>query len=200
MKKEQETEAFDFKRKQELELQAFMKRQKEEASGFHTNHTNQWNDLKERHTQVRKDNQRLLPPHSTSPSSGNVEAFRSFSGTARHQPSNDSQHVGRLGQEGGELHALQPLLLLQQHAELGQHVVVKTLASDLADLPLLLVFLVSQPLGAIDEVGPHRATVGRHKSCNTFREHPRLLEPPVICRIGDHICNSFKSCTNPNWL
>merc|ERR1719352_2249677 len=51
MKKEQETQAFDFKRKQELELQAFMKRQKEEASGFHTNHTNQWNDLKERHTQ-----------------------------------------------------------------------------------------------------------------------------------------------------
>jgi len=51
MKKEQETEAFEFKRKQELELQAFMKRQKEEASGFHTNHTNQWNDLKERHTQ-----------------------------------------------------------------------------------------------------------------------------------------------------
>jgi len=51
MKKEQETEAFDFKRKQELELQAFMKRQKEEATGFHTNHTNQWNDLKERHTQ-----------------------------------------------------------------------------------------------------------------------------------------------------
>ena len=55
MKKEQETEAFDFKRKQELELQAFMKRQKEEATGFHTNHTNQWNDLKERHTQVRND-------------------------------------------------------------------------------------------------------------------------------------------------
>jgi len=51
LKKEQETEAFEFKRKQELELQAFMKRQKEEASGFHTNHTNQWNDLKERHTQ-----------------------------------------------------------------------------------------------------------------------------------------------------
>ena len=53
MKKEQEAEAFEFKRKQELELQAFMKRQKEEASGFRTNHTNQWNDLKERHTQVR---------------------------------------------------------------------------------------------------------------------------------------------------
>jgi len=51
LKKEQETQAFEFKRKQELELQAFMKRQKEEASGFHTNHTNQWNDLKERHTQ-----------------------------------------------------------------------------------------------------------------------------------------------------
>ena len=54
MKKEQESQAFDFKRKQELELQAFMKRQKQEASGFHTNHTNQWNDLKERHTQVRQ--------------------------------------------------------------------------------------------------------------------------------------------------
>jgi len=51
LKKEQESQAFEFKRKQELELQAFMKRQKEEASGFHTNHTNQWNDLKERHTQ-----------------------------------------------------------------------------------------------------------------------------------------------------
>jgi len=51
LKKEQEAQAFEFKRKQELELQAFMKRQKEEASGFHTNHTNQWNDLKERHTQ-----------------------------------------------------------------------------------------------------------------------------------------------------
>jgi len=51
LKKEQEAEAFDFKRKQELELQAFMKRQKEEASGFRTNHANQWNDLKERHTQ-----------------------------------------------------------------------------------------------------------------------------------------------------
>ena len=55
LKKEQEAQAFEFKRKQELELQAFMKRQKEEASGFHTNHTNQWNDLKERHTQVRRD-------------------------------------------------------------------------------------------------------------------------------------------------
>jgi len=51
LKKEQEAQAFEFKRKQELELQAFMKRQKEEATGFHTNHTNQWNDLKERHTQ-----------------------------------------------------------------------------------------------------------------------------------------------------
>ena len=55
LKKEQEAQAFEFKRKQELELQAFMKRQKEEASGFHTNHTNQWNDLKERHTQVKRD-------------------------------------------------------------------------------------------------------------------------------------------------
>ena len=63
MKKEQETEAFDFKRKQELELQAFMKRQKEEATGFHTNHTNQWNDLKERHTQVRNDSRCLQLPH-----------------------------------------------------------------------------------------------------------------------------------------
>ena len=95
------------------------------------------------------------------------------------------------GQEGGDLHPLQPLLLLQQHAELGQHVVVKTLASDLAHLALLLVLLVSQPLGVVGEVGPHRATVGRHESCNTFREHPRLLEPSVICRIGDHICNSL---------
>ena len=168
MKKEQETEAFDFKRKQELELQAFMKRQKEEASGFHTNHTNQWNDLKERHTQVRKDNQRLLPPHSTSPPSGNVEALRSFSGSAGHQPSNDSQHVGRLGQEGGELHALQPLLLLQQHAELGQHVVVKALASDLAHLPVRLVFLVSEPLGVNDEVGSNRTTVWRHEPRHSF--------------------------------
>ena len=65
MKKEQETQAFDFKRKQELELQAFMKRQKEEASGFHTNHTNQWNDLKERHTQVRTLKCLLSPPHSS---------------------------------------------------------------------------------------------------------------------------------------
>ena len=54
LKKEQEADAFNFKKKQELELQAFMKRQKEEASGFHTNQTNQWNDLKERHTQVKR--------------------------------------------------------------------------------------------------------------------------------------------------
>ena len=47
LKKEQEADAFNFKKKQELELQAFMKRQKEEASGFHTNQTNHWNDLKE---------------------------------------------------------------------------------------------------------------------------------------------------------
>lgn len=51
LKKYQETESFDFKRKQELELQAFLKRQKEEQSGFHTQQTNVWNDLKERHTQ-----------------------------------------------------------------------------------------------------------------------------------------------------
>ena len=42
MKKEQEAEAFEFKRKQELELQAFMEKQKVE-----------WNNFKERqrHTQ-----------------------------------------------------------------------------------------------------------------------------------------------------
>ena len=100
--------------------------------------------------------------------------------------------MGRLvRQEGGELDSLQPLLLLQQHPELGQHVVVATLASDLAHLTLLLVFLVSKrPLGAFDEVGSHRSTVGSNESGDTFRQHPRLLEPPVICRIGDHICNS----------
>ena len=52
MQKQQESEAFDFKRKQELELQAFMKRQKEEASGFHSSQTTEWNNLKEKHTQV----------------------------------------------------------------------------------------------------------------------------------------------------
>jgi len=51
MQKQQEAGAFDFKRKQELELQAFMKRQKEEASGFHSNQTTDWNNLKEKHTQ-----------------------------------------------------------------------------------------------------------------------------------------------------
>lgn len=51
LKKLQENQAWEFKHKQELELQAFMKRQKEEASGFQTNQSNTWNDLKERHTQ-----------------------------------------------------------------------------------------------------------------------------------------------------
>jgi hypothetical protein len=48
----QETQARDFKLKQESDLQAFMKKQKAEQSSFHSNQTNDWNNLKERHTQV----------------------------------------------------------------------------------------------------------------------------------------------------
>jgi len=51
LKKFQETQRLEFKQKQELELKAFMKRQEEEASGFQSNQANNWNDLKERHTQ-----------------------------------------------------------------------------------------------------------------------------------------------------
>lgn len=47
----QETQARDFKLKQESDLQAFMKKQKAEQSSFHSNQTNDWNNLKERHTQ-----------------------------------------------------------------------------------------------------------------------------------------------------
>ena len=51
MKKLHDNENWEFKQKQELELQAFLKKQREEASAFKTGHMNQWNDLKERHTQ-----------------------------------------------------------------------------------------------------------------------------------------------------
>ena len=52
MQKYQEKQAYDFKKKQEMELQEFMKRQKQQSTGFQTNQANDWNNLKERHTQV----------------------------------------------------------------------------------------------------------------------------------------------------
>jgi hypothetical protein len=51
LSKFQENQFLDFKQKQDMELKAFMKRQQDEASGFQANMANNWNDLKERHTQ-----------------------------------------------------------------------------------------------------------------------------------------------------
>ena len=90
--------------------------------------------------------------------------------------------MGRPCQEGEHLHHLQPLLR-QQPA--GQHVVLKELPGDVAHLAELLAFSVIESVGAIDEMGPHRAAIGRDKPRYSFRQHPGLLEPSVICRIGD---------------
>jgi len=51
LKKQQDTQRMEFKQKQELELKAFLKMQEEQANGFQSNQSNNWNDLKERHTQ-----------------------------------------------------------------------------------------------------------------------------------------------------
>jgi len=51
LKKFQDNESWEFKQKQELELQAFLKKQREDAAMLKSGHMNQWNDLKERHTQ-----------------------------------------------------------------------------------------------------------------------------------------------------
>lgn len=51
LQKFQEKQAYEFKKKQEMELQEFMKRQKQQSTGFQTNQANDWNNLKERHTQ-----------------------------------------------------------------------------------------------------------------------------------------------------
>ena len=90
--------------------------------------------------------------------------------------------MGQHYQEGEHLRHLQPLLR-QQPA--GQHVVLKELAGDVAHLAELLALSVIESLGALDEMGPHREAIGRDKPRNSFRQHPGLLEPSVICRIGD---------------
>merc|ERR1719282_2222740 len=51
LKKQQENDSWEFKQKQELELQAFLKKQREDATAFKHGQMNQYNDLKERHTQ-----------------------------------------------------------------------------------------------------------------------------------------------------
>merc|ERR1711874_148785 len=51
LKKQQDTESWDFKQKQEQELQAFLKKQRQEASSFQTYQVNTWNNLKEKQTQ-----------------------------------------------------------------------------------------------------------------------------------------------------
>ena len=63
--------------------------------------------------------------------------------------------------------------------------VLKELAGDVAHLAELLAFSVIESLGALDEMGPHREAIWRDKPRNSFRQHPGLLEPSVICRIGD---------------
>ena len=93
--------------------------------------------------------------------------------------------MGRPCQEGEHLHHLQPLLPQQPAGLSEQHVELKELAGDVAHLAELLAFSVIESVGAIDEMGPHRAAIGRDKPRYSFRQHPGLLEPSVICRIGD---------------
>jgi len=71
LKKQQETQSWEFKHQQELELQAFLKKQREDASSFRNNQVNTWNDLKEKHTQ---ETWRLFgkPPTTSRPTISNM--------------------------------------------------------------------------------------------------------------------------------
>ena len=71
-----------------MELQAFLKKQREEASAFKTGHMNQWNDLKERHTQETWKLFGAKAPANSRPSITNLWDHRP--GSSSHQSSRNS--------------------------------------------------------------------------------------------------------------
>jgi len=86
LKKLQDNDTWEFKQKQELELQAFLKKQQAEASQFKSNQVNQWNDLKERHTQETWKLFGAKAPANSRPSITNMWD---------HRGNNSSQHSSR---------------------------------------------------------------------------------------------------------
>jgi len=89
LKKLQDTESWEFKQKQELELQAFLKKQREDAVAFKNGHMNQWNDLKERHTQETWKLFGAKAPANSRPSITNMWDSRQGSNSS-HQSSRNS--------------------------------------------------------------------------------------------------------------
>jgi len=90
LKKLQDNDSWEFKQKQELELQAFLKKQREQAASFKNNQTNQWNDLKERHTQETWKLFGAKAPASSRPSLTNIWADQGQGRTGSNQSSRNS--------------------------------------------------------------------------------------------------------------
>lgn len=94
MKKLQDNDTWEFKQKQELELQAFLKKQREDAAVFKTGQMNQWNDLKERHTQETWKLFGAKAPANTRPSLSNLWGERGSSSQQSSRTSPWSPHSG----------------------------------------------------------------------------------------------------------
>merc|ERR1719282_1514836 len=90
LKKQQENDSWEFKQKQELELQAFLKKQREDATAFKHGQMNQYNDLKERHTQETWKLFGAKAPANTRPSVTNL-----WGDQGHHQRSGGSNQSSR---------------------------------------------------------------------------------------------------------